>query len=183
MFRLRPILGLCLLVAALAAGTIPARAEQDAVQFFRNINVTSDTPVHDAICFFCSVHADGDVRGDIVVFFGNVRLNGAAHHDVVNFFGHVSAADNSSIGGDLVAIFGGIRMGNDVSVGKDVVCLFGDVQAPSSTHVNGNRVGISEMVLLIPLFVIVLIVMLIANAIRAHRRRQFMAGYPFPPGR
>ena len=104
MLRLRPILGLCLLVAALAVGTIPARAEQDAVQFFRNINITSDTPVHDAICFFCSVRADGDVRGDIVVFFGNVHLNGAAHHDVVNFFGHVSAADNSSIGGDLVSI-------------------------------------------------------------------------------
>lgn len=171
------------MTAALAEGGIPAHAEQDTVQFFRDINITADIPVHDAVCFFCSVHADGEVRGDIVVFFGNVRLNGMAHHDVVNFFGHVSAADHASIGGDLVTIFGGIRMGNDVSVGKDVVCLFGSVRAPSSTHVNGDRVGISEMVLMIPLIIIALIVFMISNVVRNHRRRQFMAGYPFPPGR
>ena len=172
-----------LLGAALAAAAAPAHANQDTVQFFRSINVTSDTPVHDAVCFFCSVHVDGKVMGDIVVFFGDVRINGEAHHDVVNFFGHVSAADNSTIGGDLVSMFGGIRLGENVSVGKDMVCMFGNVRAPSSASVHGDRVGIPAQILLIPLLVIVLIVFLIVNAVRSHRRRQFMAGYPFPPAR
>ncbi|HEY1767731.1 MAG TPA: hypothetical protein VGG26_08750 [Terracidiphilus sp.] len=178
------MLGLGLLAAALAAAAVPARAEQDAVQFFHNITVTTDTPVHDAVCFFCSVHLDGNAMGDIVVFFGNVSLDGDAHHDVVSFFGHVSAAGHSSIGGDLVAIFGSVRLGDEVSVGRDMICLFGDVRAPSSVRVRGNRVGIPGLFLSLPLIVILLVVMLIARELRSFRRRRYMAGgYPFPPGR
>ncbi|HWB95261.1 MAG TPA: hypothetical protein VG672_01125, partial [Bryobacteraceae bacterium] len=70
-----------------------ARAEQDAVQFFHNFEVTPDAPVGDGICFFCNVHVEGKVEGDIVVFFGSVYLNGDASHDVVDFFGKVAAAD------------------------------------------------------------------------------------------
>ncbi len=112
-------LAVCFLIAASASGRLPRclpAPSEDAVQFFRNINVTPDQPVKDAVCFFCSVRVEGNVNGDIVVFFGNVRLNGQAHHDVVNFFGSVPAADNSSIGGDLVSFFGYVRLGENVSV-------------------------------------------------------------------
>ena len=59
--------------------------------------MTADNSIHDAVCFFCSVRAEGEVSGDIVVFFGNIRLAGEAHHDVVNFFGNITAADNTTI--------------------------------------------------------------------------------------
>ena len=58
----RRFLAICLFGTALAVAAAPARADQDAVQFFRNIEVTPDAPVHDAVCFFCSVHVDGKVE-------------------------------------------------------------------------------------------------------------------------
>ena len=85
------------LLAIAVVGAAPlAHANSDEVQFGSDINVTGGHPAHDAVCFFCSVRADGEVNGDIVVFFGDVDLNGEAHHDVVNFFGKITAADNST---------------------------------------------------------------------------------------
>ena len=173
-----------LAAAALAAAAVPAHANRDAVQVFNTIDVTPDTPVHDAVCFFCSVHVDGQVLGDIVVFFGNVRLNGQAHHDVVNFFGHITVSDNSSIDHDAVSIFGGIRLGENAHVGRDMVCIFGSVHAPGSATVGGDRVGIPGLILYGPIFIIFLIVWFVVHELRAGQRRRWMAGgYPYPPQR
>jgi hypothetical protein len=170
----------CLLGAALAAGARPAHADQDAVQFFNNINVAPDEPVKDAVCFFCSVRVDGNVNGDIVAFFGNVHLNGMAHHDVVDFFGNVSAADNSAIGGDLVSFFGSVRLGENVSVRKDVVAMFGVVHAPSSVSIGHNRVTFSPWIFFGPLLVIFLVIFLIVHEVRVHQMRQYAQNYPPP---
>ena len=116
---------LSLLAAAFALAASPARANQDAVQFGSDIDISAGNPVHDAVCFFCSVHAEGEVNGDIVVFFGNIHLDGDAHHDVVDFFGNITAADNSSVGGDMVNFFGSARLGENVTVAKDMVTMFG----------------------------------------------------------
>jgi len=110
---IRRLLAVCLLGALFAAAATPARADRDAVQFFSDIHVAPDTTVHDAVCFFCNVRIDGEVRGDLVVFFGNVHLAGKADHDVVNFFGETTAADNAQIGNNLVNFFGIIRLGED----------------------------------------------------------------------
>jgi hypothetical protein len=182
MRSLRPILGVILLGAGLAAMAAPARADDDAVQAFHDIEVTPDTPVHDAVCFFCNVRVSGKATGDIVVFFGDVHIDGEAEHDVVTFFGSVMATDDSSIDHDLVNMFGSIRLGENVSVGEDMVCLFGSVHAPSSVHVRGDRVGIPGLVLCIPLLVFLLVFFVIAHEFQAYRRRrQMAAGYPFPP--
>ena len=170
-------------VAALAVAAKPALADADTVQFFHDIDVTSDTPVHDAVCFFCNISIEGNAEGDIVDFFGNVRLDGEAHHDVVNFFGHVTAADNSSVGGDLVSLFGSIRLGQNVTVGKDVVAVFGVVHTPGSVTVGGDRVSLSPLILFVPLLIVFLVIFLIVSAVRAHRMRQFAHGYPPPPYR
>jgi hypothetical protein len=181
---IRSILGTFLVVAALLAAAVPARADQDAVQFFRSIDVTPDAPVHDAVCFFCNVHVDGQVMGDVVVFFGNININGQAHHDVVNFFGHITASDNSSIGEDAVSFFGGVRLGENVHVGQDLVCIFGSVRAPSSATNGGDRVSIPEIVFFGPLIVLVIVIMVIVRELRAYQRRRYMAGvYPYPPPR
>ena len=171
----------CLFGAALAVASAPARADQDAVQFFNDIQVTPDAPVHDAVCFFCSVHADGDIKGDVVVFFGDVRLNGQVRHDVVNFFGSVTASDDSSIGGDLVSFFGSVRLGENVRVAKDVVAMFGTVHAPESVSIGKDHVIFSPWLFFGPLLVIFLVIFFIVHEVRVHRQRQFMQQYPVPP--
>ena len=177
----RKILALLLFTGALVSTPSFARADDDAVQFFHDIEVTPDTPTHDAVCFFCTVNADGRINGDTVVFFGDVRLNGDAKKDVVDFFGSVSAAEGSTIGGDLVSFFGSVRLGDNVRVHKDVVAMFGTVHAPPSVSFGHNRVVFSPWIFFGPLFVFFLIIYLIVHEIRMRRMRHFAAGYPMPP--
>ena len=177
----RKLLAVCLFAVALAVTAAPAYANQDAVQFFSSIHVTPDSPVHDAVCFFCSVRVEGKVEGDIVVFFGSVRLDGEAHHDIVSFFGGVSAADNSTIGGDLVSFFGSVRLGENVTVAKDVVSIFGSQHMARSVCVGHSRVSLSPWIFFGPLLVIFLVVFLIVHEVRTHSQRQFAQNYPPPP--
>lgn len=174
------LLYVCLLAAALGAGALPAHASQDEVQFGSTIHVPRDASIHDAVCFFCDVDADGTVEGDIVVFFGDVHIGNAANHDVVNFFGSIRADDNVHIGQDMVSMFGSIRLGEDVSIGKDLVAVFGGVRSADSVTVGGNRVVEPAWLFWAPLLFIALIVFLIVREVRNHRRRAFMR-YPIPP--
>lgn len=179
----RGFFALCVLCVAIAAAPVCARAEQDQVEFFRNIHVTPDEPVQNAVCFFCNVSVQGVTAGDIVVFFGSVRLDGQARQDVVDFFGHIAAADNSTVGGDLVSFFGSVRLGEDVTVHKDTVAIFGTVRALSSDSFGGDRVAISPWTFFGPLLVLILIVYVIVHELSARRQRRFMQQYPLPPRR
>jgi hypothetical protein len=170
-----------LIAAAIALAPVSAHADRDAVQFGEDIHVTAGNPVHDAVCFFCSVYVEGEANHDIVVFFGSTHLNGAAHHDVVNFFGDVTASDNSSIGGDMVSFFGSVRLGENVTVDKDLVVFFGMLHAPGSVSVGHDRFVQPPWILAIPLLVLILIIVLIVHEFRSYRRRQLIRGYPYPP--
>jgi len=178
---IRRLLAFGFVCAALAAASPCARADEDAVQFFHNIDVSRDQPVGDAVCFFCNVHLQGKATGDIVVFFGNSRIDGTVNGDVVTFFGNVSAADGSSIGGDLVSIFGSARLAENVSVNGDFVTVFGVAHAPSSASIHGDHVTLSPWIIFGPLLVIFLIVFVIVHEIRTRRQRQFVQNYPLPP--
>jgi len=171
---------LCLLCVGLLMAA-PARASEDVVRIFDNINVGPGESVHDAVCIFCGVHVQGNIDGDLVVIFGSVRLNGEAHHDVVSVFGSIRAGDNSSIAGDLVSIFGAVRLGDHVTVGDDMVTLFGALHASRSVSVGKDRVDISPWIVFGPLLVIFFVVFLIVREVQAHRRRQFFQNYPYPP--
>lgn len=175
------MLTVSLLAAAFAVTATPARADRDVVQFGTNINVAPDATVHDAVCFFCSVHVEGKVTGDIVVFFGNVHLAGDAQHDVVNFFGNVKAENGATIEKDLVSFFGSIRLGENVTIGKDMVAMFGSVHAADSVTVGNDRVIQPGWILWIPLLILGLIVIVIVREYRAYRRRLLLRGYQFPP--
>ncbi len=171
----------CLLLTAVGALALPAHASKDEVQFGSTIHVPRDGSIHDAVCFFCDVDADGTVEGDIVVFFGDVHIGSAANHDVVNFFGNIKADDNAHIGQDMVSMFGSVRLGEDVSVGKDLVAVFGSgLGAAESVSVGGDRVVEPAWLFWGPLFVIVLVITLVVRELRAHRRRAYMR-YPIPP--
>jgi hypothetical protein len=169
-----------LLAAAVAAVPAPARASDDAVQFFSSIHVTPDAPVHDAVCFFCSVQVDGKVTGDIVAFFGSVHISGEAQRDVVSFFGSVRTDDNATIGRDLVSILGSVRLGENSSVGRDAVTIFGSIHAPASAHIGGDHVSIPAIIFYGPLLLMIGIIVLIVHEIRSRRYRWPM-GYPPPP--
>ena len=101
------------LFVAIAAAPTAARANNDVVQFFSDIHVTPDTPVHDAVCLFCSVQVEGTVNHDIVVLFGSIDISGSARHDVVSVFGSVNIHDNASIEHDLVSVFGSLQLGRE----------------------------------------------------------------------
>ena len=177
----RRLFNLCLLTAALAALVLPAHASRDEVQFGSAIHVPRDASIHDAVCFFCDVDADGVVEGDIVVFFGDVHVANAANHDVVNFFGSIKVDDNAHVGQDMVSMFGSVRLGEDVSIGKDLVAMFGGgVRAAESVTVGGDRVVEPAWIFWGPLLAIVLLVIFVVRELRTHRRRAFMR-YPIPP--
>jgi hypothetical protein len=177
----RRLFPLCLLFAALGCFAVPAHASKDEVQFGSAIHVPRDGSIHDAVCFFCDVDADGTVEGDIVVFFGDVHIGNAANHDVVNFFGTIKADDNAHIGQDMVSMFGSVRLGEGVSVGQDLVAMFGGgVRAAESVTVGGERTVAPAWLFWVPLLGILLVVYVLVHEIRASRRRAFLR-YPIPP--
>ncbi len=179
----RRLLPVCLLAVTLFGLSRPARADRDVVQFGSTIHVARDSSVHDAVCFFCNVDADGTVEGDIVVFFGNVHIAANANHDVVNFFGNVTADNNASIGQDLVSFFGSIRLGDSVTIGKDLVAMFGTIHSADTVTVGGDRVVQPGWIFWGPLFIFALVIILVVREIREHRRRAYMRRFPFPPPR
>lgn len=177
----RRLLNVCLLTAALLASAVPAFASRDNVQFGSTIHVARDASIHDAVCFFCGVDADGTVEGDIVVFFGNVHIAGNANHDVVNFFGNVTVDNDGTIGQDLVSMFGNVRLGENVNIGKDLVTMFGRLQADSTVTVGGDRVLQPAWVFWGPLIIFAVVIIVVIREIRGYRRRAYLRNYPFPP--
>jgi hypothetical protein len=176
----RRLLAVCLFGAALAAAPSSVRAQDDAVQFFHNIDISPDEPVGDAVCFFCNVHIQGKATGDLVVFFGNVRLSGESDGDIVDFFGSVTAADDSSIRGDVVTFFGSPHLGDSVKVGGDLVTIFGNVHASPTVTYGGDHVSISPWVIGGPFLVLFLIIYVIVHELRSRRHRMAMAAYQMP---
>ena len=174
--RLLPVL---LLASALLIGATPARADKDIVQFGSNINVAEGHTVHDAVCFFCSVNAQGDIDHDVVVFFGNVRIQHQSKHDVVVFFGSIRAEDDAAIGHDMVNFFGTTRLGENVSVGGDAVVMFGGMHAADTVNIAGSRVSQPIWIFWTPLIVLGLIVTLLVPEVRSYRRRRYLAAYGY----
>lgn len=178
---IRKFMTLCLISAGMAVCAAPVQAQRDAVQFGSDIRIAPNTSVHDAVCFFCSVRADGEIQGNVVVFFGSVHLNADAHHDVVNFFGSVKAADGVSIGNNLVAFFGSVHLGEHVSVAHDMVVMIGSVHAPESVTIGNKRVVQPAWLIFGPLLFVTLVVFLVVHEVKAYRRRRRLIDYPLPP--
>src|ERR1700757_1896515 len=149
------------LSSALLLAATPAHADKDAVQFGSNIVVPEGQSVHDAVCFFCSVNAKGDIDHDVVVFFGNVHIAHQSKHDVVVFFGTVRADDEASIGHDVVNFFGSVRLGENVTVGNDLGVMFGGLHAADSANIQGSRVAQPPWVFWTPLLLLTLIIIVV----------------------
>ena len=175
------LLSVFLLASALLLAAAPARADKDIVQFGSNINVAEGHSIHDAVCFFCSVNAKGDIDHDVVVFFGNVRIAHQSRHDVVVFFGSIRAEDDAAIGHDMVNFFGSTHLGENVSVGGDAVVMFGGMHAADTVNIAGSRVSQPIWIFWTPLIVLGLIITLIVHEVRSYRRRRYYAAYGYAP--
>lgn len=175
------LLCLCLFIATLGASAQPALASNDIVQFGSTIHVAHDASVHDAVCFFCNIDAQGAVEGDAVVFFGNIHIGQSANGDVVNFFGNITADDEASIRKDMVSMFGSIRLGEHVSVGKDLVAMFGGMHVAPTATVGGDRVSQPAWLFWGPLLTFILVIYLVVHELRGRRRRIYPQSYPYPP--
>lgn len=170
-----------LLFSALLLAVTPAYANKDAVQFGSNIVVPEGQSVHDAVCFFCSVNAKGDIDHDVVVFFGNVHITHQSKHDVVVFFGSVRAEDDAAIGHDVVNFFGNVHLGENATVGNDLVVMFGGLHAADSASIAGSRFAQPIWVFWTPLLILGLIITIIVRELRASHRRRYYAAYGYPP--
>lgn len=160
---------------------ISAHAQRDAVQFASPLRIQQGSSMHDAVCFFCGLHADGDVNGDAVVFFGSVDLKATAHRDLIVLFGNVKLEDGATVNGDLVNFFGTVRLGENTRVGKDLIVFLGTKHASSSAVIGKENVVIPLWIALIPSTVFLLIVFGILMAIRGWQTRRAVVGYPLPP--
>jgi|SRR6185437_8194453 len=170
-----------LLVSALLFSASPARADKDAVQFGSKIVVPEGHSIHDAVCFFCSVSAKGDIDHDVVVFFGDVHIAHQSKHDVVVFFGSVHADDNAAIGHDVVNFFGNVHLGENATVGNDLVVMFGGLDAAETANVSGTRMAQPAWLFWTPLLVLGLVITFVVRGIRESRRRHYFAAYGYPP--
>ena len=111
------LFGAILLLAPLAAYA----GDSDRVQFGNTIAVHEGEEIQDAVCFFCSIEADGEIHGDMVAFFGNIRVRGKADGDAVAFLGNIGVGQDASIGGDTVVFGGNLHMAEGATIGKDRV--------------------------------------------------------------
>jgi cytoskeletal protein CcmA (bactofilin family) len=130
------------LTLALPPAAIAQQANQDRVEFGRNITIDAGQSAGDISCFNCSVYVRGTVNGDIAVFGGRVVVEGKVKSDIAVFWGTVRLEDGAQAGGD-VAVFGGaIR------------------RAPSAT-IHGDVVSFGRGWVLLPVLVLVALVWLI----------------------
>lgn len=171
-----------LCAAAFLGLAVPARADSNSVQFFTDLRVDQGKPVENAVCFFCSVHAQGEINGNLVILFGNAQIGSAVHQNVVSIFSSVDALPNASIDQNLVNIFGSVRLGDGAHVDQNVVAMFGATQfAPSST-VGGNRVIFPFWIFGIPALLLGLLIYVLVRELRDRRyRRQWMAAHAMKP--
>ncbi len=176
------LLCLTLCAAALLFMATPARADSNSIQFFTDLRVEPDKPVENAVCFFCSVHAEGEINGNLVILFGNAHISSAVHQNVVSIFSSVNAQSDASIEQNLVNIFGKVRLGDNAHVGQNVVALFGMTEFSPSSVIDGNRVLLPFWVFGIPTLLFGLVIYVIVRELRERRyRRQWMASQAMGP--
>jgi len=112
-----------LAVIAFSTFALAQQADQDRVEFGRNITIEAGQSSGDISCFNCSVYVRGTVNGDIAVFGGRVVVEGKVRSDIAVFWGTVRLEDGAQAGGD-VAVFGGaLKRAPAASVHGDVVSL------------------------------------------------------------
>jgi hypothetical protein len=176
------LLTFTLCAAAFLSVAAPARAQNDRVQFFSNIHVGPNDTAGNAVCFFCSVDAEGPVNGNIVAFFSHVSVHSTVDQNVVSFFSKMNVLPGSTVHQNLVTMFGSVRVENGAHVDQNAVTMFGSFYAADSASIDGNRVYFPFWFFGIPALLLGLVIYVIVRELRERRyRRQWMASQAMGP--
>lgn len=126
------LLGLILLLPAAAT------AQEDRVQFGRDVVIEAGETVADVVCFGCSVTVEprGTVNGDIVTFGGSLRVEGPVGGDIVTFGGDITL--DAPVGGDITTFGGHVRLGPLAVVGGNVSSSGGRIDRDPNAAVGGS---------------------------------------------
>ena len=140
-----------------------ADGSHDQVGFGETIDIDEGHPVHDVVCFFCTVHVHGDLNGDLVSFFGNVDVS-----------------EGRTIAGDVVMFGGNFSLANEARLEKDLVVFGADLNQASTSSVRGDRVvfagGAWLLAILLPLLIPIGIIWLVVRVV--FRRPYRFPAYP-----
>ncbi len=98
------------LLAGLVSGATPARAQDDALSFARDIVIPKGQTAGDAVCFLCAIRVEGDLYGDAVTIGGEVEISGRVMGDAVAAGGGMQLASGAKVGGEAVAVGGPLVM-------------------------------------------------------------------------
>lgn len=139
-----------------------AHADRDRASFGSDITVSEGESAGDIACAFCSVHINGDVKGDVAVFFGNVNVN-----------------TGQRIGGDTAVIGGDLNLADGAEVKGDVSVVGGSLNTASGAVLDGSRTIFPRVIFLVPLLILAGIIWLVVYLVRRNRY-QFPA---YPPSR
>lgn len=150
-----------LLLAAiflLVALTPAARADQGRTTFGGDITVAEDETAGDIACVFCSVHIQGDVKGDVAVLFGSVTVD-----------------PTHSISGDVAMLGGDLNLAPESEVGGNVAIMAGNANLAPEATIRGDRTVMSGkgwlLVPFAPLLILIGIIWLIVHMVRRNRYR------------
>jgi hypothetical protein len=160
-FRSTSALLLAVALLLLPATQAFARSgSNDHVSFGGEITINDGETASDIACVFCTVHLNGDARGDIAVAFGSLTV-GPSH----------------TVSGDIAILGGDLTLADDVHVGGDVAVAAGDLNLAPTATISGSRTVFPGrfwlLIPLAPLLVIAGIIWLIVYLVRRNR-------YQFP---
>ena len=102
-----------------------AEATPDRVQIGRDITIGEGEKVGDVVCVGCSIHARGQITGDVVVVGG-----------------HITIDQGTQVGGSVTAVYGSLRMENEVQVHGDVTVVGGALRRGLQTTITGDITAI-----------------------------------------
>lgn len=151
---------LLLAAALLLALAMPVFAEsrEDRVGVGNDINVAEGQTSGDIACAFCSVHVQGDVKGDVAILFGSITVDA----------GHGISGDTAILGGDL-------NLGAESEVGGDVAIAAGEVNSGPGAMIHGSQSVLPGRFWLIlplaPFLILAGIIWLVVHLVRRNRYR------------
>ncbi|MBX6360125.1 hypothetical protein [Pseudacidobacterium ailaaui] len=150
----------CIVLLCVCSFVPRAYASSSRVSFFHDIKVSAAEETDDLVCFFCTVHADGKINGDVVSFFGGVLLN------------------NTEASGDVVSFFGPVKLNGDAHIGGDCVVFGAPLDRSDDASINGDSVQLPLVIFVLPVIILVLI---LYGLVALIRRRKYSAYPPYPP--
>jgi hypothetical protein len=121
---------LTFVLASAALGQSPG----NRTYFGEDIYVAPGQQVHNAICIFCSVQAEGDLTGHVFVLFGSLNLSGRVEGGATVIGGNAVVDSQARVGGDTVVLGGNAVYETDESLSGSAYVVGGHLSHVPVAH-------------------------------------------------